>query len=328
MKRFFKSIPVPMTGLILAILSIGNLFNAYDMGQVGDIIGFAGAILMILILAKLIFVFEHTRHDLKNPVIASTVPTFSMGLMVLCTYLMQWFHRQRSIISIIWLLAIVLQFGLIIYFTYYFLIAQDDFTIEHIYPSWFVVYCGLGIVPITCANFSPIIGRVIFWVALLFYVILLPIIIYRVYIHRRFEIHTMPLITITAAPGSLCLTGYLAAFPHAHIGLVTLLLVISQVLYVMILFKLPSLLRGSFYPSYAAFTFPLVICATAITKSYHYYVSKGMDFQWMNLIATFEMIIAAVIVAYVFIEYMKHLIRVNTKKEPTPHTDANDAMDI
>lgn len=327
MTRFFKSIPVPMTGLVLAILSIGSLFNLYNIKPMGDIIAGIGAILMVLILAKLIFVFEHTKNDLKNPIIASTVPTFSMGIMVLCTYLMRWFHADK-IVTIIWLLAIVLQIGLVIYFTYYFIIAQDDFTIEHIYPSWFVVYCGLGIVPITCGEFSPVIGRAIFWVALLFYFVLLPFVIYRVYIHRSFEEHKMPLITIMAAPGSLCLTGYLSAFEHPNIVLVTLLVVISQILYVMILFKLPKMLTITFYPSYAAFTFPLVICATALTKSFNYYAALGMNFQWMHWIAMIEMIIAAVIVAYVFIEYMKHLIRVNAKKESVPHTDANDTMDV
>lgn len=327
MKRFFKSIPVPMTGLILAVLSVGTLLNTYGITPFGDIIAAIGAILMILILAKLIFVFEHTKPDLKNPVIASTIPTFSMGMMVLCTYLLKWFNAD-GLVSGLWLLSIALQIGMVLYFTYYFLISQDDFTIEHIYPSWFVVYCGLGIVPITCGNFYPVIGRAIFWSALLFYFILLPVIIYRVYIHRRFEEHTVPLITITAAPGSLCLTGYLAAFPHPHIVLVTLLVVLSQILYLLILLKLPQMLNRDFYPSYAAFTFPLVICATALTKSYQYYLARGMNFEWMNWLAVLETIIAIVVVAYVFVEYMKHLIRVNKKEEPTPQTDANQAMDV
>lgn len=324
MRTFFKSIPIPMCGLVLAILSIGNLYTAYHLPILTSIFGTIGVILMCLILAKIIFVFEHTRHDLKNPIIASTSPTFSMGFMVLCTYLVRWFPEQ-PIINYLWLFAIVIQFLLVIYFTYYFLIASDV-TMEHVYPSWFVVYCGLGIVPVTCANFYPEVGRVLFWLALLFYFILLPVIIYRVFIHRKFEEHTMPLVTILAAPGSLCLAGYLSAFPHSHIVLVTLLTIVSQLLYLFVIFRLPVMLKGAFYPSYAAFTFPLVICAVALTKAYQYYLQVGHTFIWMHYLAVIETVIASVIVVYVLIKYIHFIIKANVTKK-TPHTDANDAIE-
>lgn len=323
MRTFFKSIPIPMCGLVLAILSLGNLYSSYHLVWVNNLLGIIGISLMCLILAKIIFVFEHTRHDLKNPIIASTAPTFSMGFMVLCTYLMRWFEGDQFV-RYLWLFAIVVQFLLIIYFTYYFLIASDV-TMEHVYPSWFVVYCGIGIVPVTCANFYHEVGRVLFWMALLFYFILLPVIIYRVFIHRKFEAHTTPLVTILAAPGSLCLAGYLSAFPHPHIVLVTLLVVISQLLYAFVVLRLPVMLKGAFYPSYAAFTFPLVICAVALSKACAYYENFGMQLSWLHLLALAELVLASVIVAYVFVKYMYFILQANLKKQP-PHTDANDAL--
>lgn len=324
MKTFFKSIPIPMCGVVLAILSLGNQIYSYNLHLLGNIFCIIGTILMVLILAKISFVFEHTRHDLKNPVIASTAPTFSMGFMVLCTIFLRWFP-ELTFIKYLWLFAIVVQFALIIYFTYYFLIASEV-TMEHVYPSWFVVYCGIGIVPITCANFYTEVGRVLFWFALLFYFILLPVVIYRVFVHRKFEEHTTPLITILAAPGSLCLAGYLSgAFPHPHIFLVSLLVIIAQLLYFFILCRLPVMLKGNFYPSYAAFTFPLVICAVALSKAAAFYEVHAPMFAWLKYLAMAETVLATIVVVYVLVKYISFIIKANITKE-TPKTDANEAM--
>lgn len=324
MKTFFKSIPLPMCGLILAILSLGNLIISYNFKLLGEIISVLGVIFMGIILAKIIFVFEHVKNDLKNNVIASTFPTFTMGAMVICTDLMRWFP-QSHLVKYLWLFLIVLQFCIIFYFTYTFLIA-NEVTINHIYPSWFVIYCGLGIVPITSANFYPIIGKIIFWLALIFYILLLPIVIYRVFIHQKFQKHELPIITITAAPGSLCLTGYLSAFAHPNLYLVIGLLVVSQLLYLIIVISLPKLLKIDFYPSYAAFTFPMVISATAITKTYTYLTTLNINLPILNYIAIIETIIAASIVTYVFIKYFKHIILANIK-HLFPKTNLNDMLD-
>ena len=324
MKTFFKSIPLPMCGLILAILSLGNLIISYQLNVIGEIISIFGVILMSLILAKVIFVFEHVRKDLRNHLVASTAPTFTMGAMVICTDLMRWFPHSYFV-KYLWLFLIAIQLLLIIYFTYAFLIAPEV-QIGHIYPSWFVIYCGLGIVPITCSQFYPVVGRFIFWSALVFYFILLPVVIYRVFIHRKFEKHELPVITIMAAPGSLCLTGYLSAFSNPNFALVTTLVIISQFLYLCILCALPHLLRFEFYPSYAAFTFPLVICATALTKSFNYYNNLGYNVQFMHYIAIFETCLAAIIVGYVLIKYVIHIVQ-STAENITPDTDLNEMLD-
>lgn len=305
-KRLFQAIPVPMAGLALATVSLGNLIYSFQLPTLGNIIGILGMFVMSLILIKIFIVFEHTKHELKNPVVASTAPTFSMGCMVICTFFIRWFP-QSHVVHYLWLLSIFIQFGLVFYFTYYFVIIEK-INIDHIYPSWFVTYCGLGIVPITSSPFYPEIGRVIFWLALLFYFVLLPFVLYRILVHRQFEHHELPLITILAAPGSLCLTGYLSAFPHPHMVLVTLLILISQALYVLVLFSLPKLIKGKFFPSYAAFTFPLVICATALFKTTIYYQQSGLNLPFLNLIAIAETIFASIMVTYVLIKYTRHIV--------------------
>ena len=78
------------------------------------------------------------------------------------------------------------------------------------------------------------------------------------------------------------------------------LFILSQAIYFITLGLLTKLLRSAFYPSYAAFTFPLVISATAVNLT-----SKLSVFQFLNLelLANMEILIAIAIVTYVLIRY-------------------------
>jgi exfoliative toxin A/B len=70
------------------------------------------------------------------------------------------------------------------------------------------------------------------------------------------------------------------------------------------LFKLLTL---SFSPGYAAFTFPLVISATALFKMMGWMQSIGMNAEYINQIqqlAITELPIASVVVMYVAVRYL------------------------
>jgi len=305
MKNFLKNIPIPICGLILALVSLGNLLKTYGMATFGTIIGLIGMVLMSLILFKIIFTFKHTLSHLKNPIVASVAPTFTMAFMVICTYFLD-FVSIQPLLSLLWLGIVCLHFILMFYFTYYFLV-KKSVNIQDVYPSWFITFVGIGVITVTSSNFYPEFGRWVFWLTLTLYFILLPIILYRVFRVKNMEDATLPLITIIAAPGSLCLTGYLNAFDDKNVLIVTLLFVLSQVLYFMILTKLPKLLAVDFYPSYAGFTFPLVISATAITATTEFYNQLGLPsalFHWLSIAET---IIAVMMVFYVLYKYVMYL---------------------
>lgn len=87
MKNFLKIIPIPICGLILGLASLGNLFKDYHHVALGNLTGGISMILMIFIFVKLFILFEHTKQTLHDPIIASVSPTFTMSLMVICTYL-------------------------------------------------------------------------------------------------------------------------------------------------------------------------------------------------------------------------------------------------
>lgn len=307
MKNFLKIIPIPICGLILGLASLGNLFKEYHLIALGNITGIISLILMLLVFSKLFLLFEHTRQMLHDPIIASVSPTFTMALMVICTYFVS-FPAILPAIRVIWLCAVAFQVMLVLFFTYHHVI-KADLSIEAIYPSWFIIYVGFGVITVTAGSFFPIIGQIFFWISLACYAFLLPIIIHRVFFVKNMAHPTLPLITIIAAPGSLCLTGYLKNFTHPALYLVVLLFVLSQILYVTVLSMLPHLLKLHFYPSYAAFTFPLVISATALFYAVHYFDSLGMATGFLNILKVIELAIAAGMVLYVLIHYVLFLLK-------------------
>ncbi|MBD3109284.1 TDT family transporter [Bacillus sp. AGMB 02131] len=307
MKNFLKIIPIPICGLILALVSLGNLLKIGGLTIFGNTVGLIGIALMCLVIFKIIFTFKHTLLHMKNHIVASVAPTFTMALMVICTYFLE-FELIQPHLSYIWLGIVFLQFVLMFYFTYFFLL-KKQVKIHHVYPSWFITFVGIGVISITSSNFYPEFGRLIFWVAFSSYLVLLPIIVYRVVHVKNMEESTLPLITIIAAPGSLCLTGYLNAFDNENIFLLTFLVIVSQALYFAILTQLPKLLAIDFYPSYAAFTFPLVISAMALTTTAHFYIERGYTASLLHWISIAESVLAFIIVFYVLFKYIHYLMK-------------------
>ncbi|WP_165002736.1 MULTISPECIES: TDT family transporter [unclassified Enterococcus] len=311
MKNFLKIIPIPICGLILGMASLGNLFKDYHLVGLGNVIGVLSMVLMLFMFVKLFILFEHTRKMLHDPIIASVSPTFTMALMVICTYFVS-FTTILPIVKFVWAAAVVFQVILVLYFTYHHVI-KADLSIEAIYPSWFIIYVGFGVITVTAGNFFPLIGKIFFWISLACYTFLLPIIIKRVFFVKNMAHPTLPLITIVAAPGSLCLTGYLKNFEHPNVYLVVFLFVLSQILYFVVLSMLPHLFKLHFYPSYAAFTFPLVISATALFTAVHYFNGLGMASGLLDVLKIAECIIASLVVLYVLVHYLRFLLKEHGK---------------
>ena len=113
--NLIKNIPIPISGLILALLSLGNLLEGINP-YLKYFFGLTGIIFLILIILKVILYPKLIKNDFKNPVIVSSSGTFSMSLMVLSTYLLQFIP---SIAYTIWIIGIALHIMLIIYFLWF-----------------------------------------------------------------------------------------------------------------------------------------------------------------------------------------------------------------
>lgn len=78
---FLKKLPIPISGLILAILSLGNLVQSYNIAFKA-VCGIIAIVLIALLIIKLFLYPDIVRNDLSNPIILMNSGTFSMALMI------------------------------------------------------------------------------------------------------------------------------------------------------------------------------------------------------------------------------------------------------
>ena len=305
MKSLIKKIPVPIAGLMLAIAATGNLLLSYG-AIYKSIFGIISALILVLLILKAFFDASGILDSIKNPVIASIVPTFTMGLMLLVTYMNPYAH---SISFGIWVFALLLHCLLIIQFTIKFIL---NFDIKKVFPSYFVVYVGIVVASMTAPTYNLIsLGKGIFWFGLISYLCLLPIVIYRTFFIKAIPEPALPTIAIFAAPASLCLAGYLACFPVKNTYIVGFLGVLSFLMFLGVIFYLPKLLKIKFYLSYSAFTFPLVISAVAMKQLNGYLVKINEQIYILKYLVKFQEALAVLIVIYVLIRYFNYLFLEN-----------------
>ena len=307
MDAIIKKYPVPVTGLILGLAAAGNLIQSYGEAY-RSIFGIISAILFILMLIKIVKLMGGVMEQLQNPVVASVFPTFSMAAMLLATYLKPF---SQSISFILWCGGFIFHIVLIVWFSKKFVL---NFKIKQVFPSWFIVYVGIVVASVTAPLFKMnAIGQMAFWFGLITYLILLPLTVYRVFKIKEMPEATHPTLIIFAAPASLLLAGYINSFETKSMTMIMFLMSLSILMYIVAIIMLPKLLKLKFYPSYSAFTFPLVISGIAMKLTNGFFTKAGNPIGWLKYIVKFQELIAVVMVLFVLYKYLNFLF--NTKEQ-------------
>lgn len=292
--NIIEKLPIPASGLILALFSLGNLVQDIHPA-LRYLFGAMGGIILILMLLKVIIYPKSVKNDFKNPVIVSSSGTFSMALMLLSTYLAPF---TPIVAYTIWIIGIVLHILLMIYFTYHFVIR--DFDINVVYPTWWIVYVGITMAAIT-ANIHGIheIDFIFFIIGFISMIMTTPLMFYRYIKHPNNSDMNKPLICIFTALFSILIVGYLNSAQSASSEFVMTLYIIACIFYIFSLYKFIDYRNLDFYPSFAAFTFPFVISALA-TKGILSKIGPNIALSNISIIET---AIALIVVIYVLGRY-------------------------
>ncbi|WP_019612949.1 TDT family transporter [Psychromonas ossibalaenae] len=298
--------PTALAGLALGIASLGwcweNQADLYGKGQMfGALVGGA---LLILLLLKFIVNPGLLKQDLSHHMSGSVVPTFAMATMIVAKNIGRFDH---SLAQALWLTAIVLHLIFLSVFIYY---RCKNFTVEHILPSWFIPPVGIVVAAVSFPGGVFVsLAQTLFVFGLAAYAVLLPVMLYRLFFTTTIADNEKPTIAIFAAPASLLLAGYLTIAENPHHLLVVILGGLAVLMTFFIYFAFTKLLRLPFSPAYSAFTFPLVIGATAMYKTAAYLSASQFDPQLAVMagrLADIELLIATLMVAYVCLRYLVH----------------------
>lgn len=303
MKETIRRVPIPLSGLALGLVALGVLLQPLSEA-LHLIAGLLSLSALLAVTAKVILFPDMIKKDLKNPVLAAVSATYFMTVMQLATYL----APIAPLLAFgVWIAAIVGHLTLIIFFTARFML---DFNLEHVFPTHFIAYVGIIVAALTSPTFGmQAFGEIFFWFGHMCFLLLLFLVALR-YLKHEVPDASKPLFCIFTAPMSLSLAGYLAVSSQPNIILVVLMLVVAQSLLVLVLTQLPRLLRLSFYPSYAAMTFPFVVSASAFLKATAFFEGleySGAALEIAHVLVIVEIIFASIMVLYVLTQYVHFL---------------------
>ena len=308
MKVFFKKIPLALSSLVLALFSLSNQINHYALIAQG--IWFLASIGFMLILGRLILGFEQVREDLHNPVIASAFASYFMAAFLFASRL----PLAQIGLSVTWVGLLGLYIAYIIFFSLRFL---RPFSLNQVYPSWFVVYVGPAISLVTVpASVPTSIKGLILGVTGLATLSLFPLVLWRM---RQIAIPHLyqPILAILAAPLALLITSSIKSNQRPATIILLALLLFSQAFFFYALNLFVKLVRKGFMPLFAAFSFPLVNSVNAFKAAT---TSLGLVNPATQLIYKVEFVIILLIMTYLLYHFLKLLYKaliqaLHTKKE-------------
>lgn len=299
---YLCKIPSPLSGLALALASLGlGWESAININGFAQIFGaiLAGLILILLFL-KFIINPGILAKELQHPIAGSIIPTLSMATMVVASTISLYSLYIGQVIS--WF-AITLHLCFLVAFIWY---RRKDVTLKHVLPSWFIPPIGIALAIITHPGGLPAtLNHALLILGLCFYIVLLPIILYRLFFLGPLNNHQKPTLVIFAAPTSILVIAYLIVATEVNLFFFYTLIITAILMTIYAYIALIHLLKSPFRPAYSAFTFPLVVSAIALFKSNALLLQEGSHIPWVQL-ATIELIIATVIVMYVIYGYLKY----------------------
>lgn len=299
MKRSLVQVPLALSGLLLALVALGDLLAPVHplikpSLQTLALLGYS------ILFSRIFAVWSKTRTELGQPIVASCFATLFMGLLMLIASLP---ILPLGIGKGIWLTLVALYGIYIVYFSIRFISQRK---LELVFPSWFIVYVGFAVVGVTAPVYQAFrLG----WFSLIFagisFAILLPVVVYRL-LRVKLVQAQFPLLAIFAAPTALLLTAYLQLAEQVDGRLLVFLLVLSQAFYLAVVLSLRQLTKNGFSPLFAAFTFPLVSSAISLKLT----LGKLVGLQsLLSFVLQVEIILATLVIAGVAFLYINHLSR-------------------
>jgi exfoliative toxin A/B len=316
-KQFIIGIPVPVCGLALGLAALDRFLYSDHHLYTFNIFAIFSVALIALFSVRLAIDLPGVRRDLENPAVFGILPTYSMTLMVLSATAKD---HVGNIALAVWAGAIVLSFVFIFFFAKRFLFKPS---MKNVFPSWTVMFTGYVVASTTSPVFgTEAVGQVLFWLGFAAYLTVLPLITYRT-LKIGLPKDLVPQVAIFAGPVNLCVVGCIRSYDYAPPGFpLVILSVLGVISYAAVILYMPVMLNRKFYPSFSAFTFPLVISSISI---FEYGKLHGFSsIPAFQIIQETTLLIATVSVVHVLIRYMIYFYRTwKASPSPAPHHEAH-----
>lgn len=162
------------------------------------------AVLALGYLSKIVKHWGAVKHEFAHPIRLNFFPAFSISLLLLAV---AFTDTQPSLAMAFWSLGAALHLG----FTLTVMsswIHHTHYDIKHANPAWFIPVVGNIIVPIAGVSFAPPeVSWFFFSIGLVFWLVLMTIVMYRLFFHEPLPERLTPTLFILIAPPAV---GFIA----------------------------------------------------------------------------------------------------------------------
>ena len=291
-----KKLPLAFSGCLLGLAGAGNLISD-TLPELSHVFSVLGLGLWIIFLISHLLDWQNTANELKKPPVLSGMATFPMAGMILATYLLRTVPSVTLLAQVLWWFSFLLDIGLITYFSIQLLTSK-----EKIYatPSWTVLYVGIAVAALT----YPVVGIIeIAYTTIIFGFILTFYLYPRIYKDLKKKPLPNELLGqegIYCAPFSLLLASLVRVGGHQLLTYSIIMMIISsQIFFILVLSRLPQILKQGFYPAFSALTFPTIVTATSLK------MAQGiLQISLLNLFVRIEILISLTILIFVLFSYL------------------------
>lgn len=216
-------------------------------------------VLVLLYSGKILFYPQAALAELRHPIKLNFFPTISISFLLLAIAVLP---LMQQVSQWLWLLGTALH----LLFTLYVVsvwIHHEHFQINHMNPAWFIPAVGNMLVPIAGVPLGfPEISWFFFSIGMLFWMILLTIIFYRVLFHNPIEDRLMPTLFILIAPPAVGFIAYMRL--TGELDTLSQVLYFSALFFTLLLFaQAGRFLKLRFFLSWWAYSFPLAAFSIA-----------------------------------------------------------------
>ena len=291
-----KKLPLAFSGCLLGLAGAGNLISD-TLPELSHVFSVLGLGLWIIFLISHLLDWQNTANELKKPPVLSGMATFPMAGMILATYLLRTVPSVTLLAQVLWWFSFLLDIGLITYFSVQLLTSK-----EKIYatPSWTVLYVGIAVAALT----YPVVGIIEIAYATIIFGFILTFYLYpRIYKDLKKKPLPNELLGqegIYCAPFSLLLASLVRVGGHQLLTYSIIMMIISsQIFFILVLSRLPQILKQGFQPAFSALTFPTIVTATSLK------MAQGiLQISLLNLFVRIEIVISLTILIFVLFSYL------------------------
>ncbi len=252
----FFAIVLGMAGFTLSVQKAGGL--VHSLHPVSTVLLYLTVALFALVggiyLYKGFTCPGSVQKELHHPIKINFFPLVAKILLVLSVVLLE---RNMTASFYSWAVGTVLQFVASIYIISAW-IQNDKFKIEQMTPGWFIPIVGSVIIPIAGVKHGFVeLSWFFFSVGIVYWLILLVIVLYRMFFHAPIAERLMPTLFILFAPPAIGFIAYVRLTGGTIDSFGRVLYYFSLFMFFLVLYQLPRLLKIKFYLSWWAYSFPM-----------------------------------------------------------------------